>query len=269
MQVTPSFSADQFPYPIQTRTRGSVLSREQRTTGVLVLHGFTSSLDSVRGIVPFLAQEGLDYEMPILRGHGSKPEDLIGVVARDWYEDSLLALERLASRVDAVVVLGLSMGGLMALNLCARPHAFRHKICACVTWAAALGFVNPLSHFVKYLSPVFRMWPGQESFNDAQCRKKNTNYRTFPTRTFGSLQDFSRETRGILGSVSVPLCIIHSKRDQVVPYSTANLLFDSVASSHCVQHTLSRSGHELGQDCEAETVFALSMRFIRVSALVT
>jgi len=243
--------------------RGSALASELRTAGVLVLHGFTSSLDCVRGIAPYLAREGFDCEMPLLRGHGSRPEDLVGVVAQDWYEDSLLALERLASRVDAVVVLGLSMGGLMALNLCARPHAFRHKICACVTWAAALGFVNPLSRFVKYLSPVFRMWPSQESFNDAQCRKNNTNYRTFPTRTFGSLQAFARETRGILGDVSVPLCVIHSRRDQVVPHATAGLLFDSAASSHCVQHTLSRSGHELGQDCEAETVFALSMRFIR------
>ena len=51
--------------------------------GCLILHGFTSSLDTVRALVPMAERLGLPYRMPILRGHGTRPEDLRGVGWQD------------------------------------------------------------------------------------------------------------------------------------------------------------------------------------------
>ena len=52
--------------------------------GVLNLHGFTSSLDCVNGLNPYIEALGLPYRMPVLRGHNQTPEALIGVRWEDW-----------------------------------------------------------------------------------------------------------------------------------------------------------------------------------------
>lgn len=245
------------------QARGTLPQLESHTKiGVLLLHGFTSSLNAVSGLVPKLKNQNIEYEMPALRGHNATPDALKGVIAEDWYDDAFNALKKLSERVDRIVVIGLSMGGLVALNLCAREHELKNKICACITWAAALGFCNPLAWLAKPLSIFIPNWKGQDSFHDPECRKNNKNYQTFPTKAFVELYDFSAKTRTMLDNVNVPLCIIHSKRDQVVPYKTALMLYQDAGSAACELHTLKTSGHELGQDSEAETVFDITMKYI-------
>lgn len=243
--------------------RGKLEPIDPNTTlGVLLLHGFTSALSAVNGLIPYLEAESIPYEMPILRGHGATPEALIGVKASDWYDDAFRALEKLAARVDKVAIAGLSMGGVTALQLCAKRHACRAKIAAVITWAPALAFVNPLSKLAVPLSHVVTFWRGQNSFCDAECRKKCDNYAYFPTKAFAELLHYAKETDGMLGEIEAPLCIIHSERDQVVPYKRSLRLFDEAGSRYCEMHALHRSGHELGMDCEAQRVFEISMDFI-------
>lgn len=58
-----------------TLTRGTLHPLPAGTSiGVLLLHGFTSSLSAVSGFVPFLTDRGIDYEMPVLRGHTPCPK---------------------------------------------------------------------------------------------------------------------------------------------------------------------------------------------------
>src|SRR5262249_44766729 len=110
--------------------------------GVLVLHGFTSHLKTVDGLKPYLEKHSLKSSFPILRGHGTRFQDLNGVTSRDWVADAEKALLDLSKTVDKVVVVGLSMGGLVALEL-----GLKHpdKIAGVVTVGAALKFADPLS----------------------------------------------------------------------------------------------------------------------------
>ena len=242
------------------RKRGTCPQATTAPLGVLLLHGFTSHTSCVSDLLPYLEAAHIDYEMPCLRGHGGVPEDLIGVTSDMWYADALEALHKLEKRVDRIIVVGLSMGGVVTLQL--SLDAACSKIIGCVTWAAALDFKHPLSPLVKPLSHIFKMWPGQESFNDMACKKKCRNYPKFPTKAFVSLYDYAKSMRPRLHEIKVPLCVIHSRRDQVIPYAISERLFETVSSPYCELVTLERSGHELGQDCEAQTVFEQTMRFI-------
>ena len=61
--------------------------------GVLIVHGFTSSLDCVSCLRPPIEALGLPTRMPILRGHGAEsPQALCGVTWREWV---VLLLDRL------------------------------------------------------------------------------------------------------------------------------------------------------------------------------
>src|SRR5436309_15413770 len=85
--------------------------------GVLVLHGLTSSLASVTPVADRLARHGIPTVVPWLRGHGTRPEDLVGVTWREWYADAAAALDGLLGQCAEAAVVGLSMGALVALHL--------------------------------------------------------------------------------------------------------------------------------------------------------
>jgi len=228
--------------------------------GVLLLHGFTSSVKTVDGLVPHLEAAGIPYRMPVLRGHGGHYQDLAGVGAAEWYGDAEAALLDLAQEVDKVVVVGLSMGGLVALNL-AMAHA--DKIAGTVTLAAALRFRNPLAPVAPLLAPVVKSWPSPAAIHDQSLRHTSENYTRFPTDAFGSLLAYAKETEAKLSQVTTPVCVVHSKRDQVIAPVAANVIYEGVSAGHREIHWFTKSGHELGQDMEREAVFATVMAFVQ------
>src|SRR5471030_2223436 len=85
--------------------------------GVLLLHGFTSVPETVNIVVPRLEALGVPCRVPMLRGHGTRPEDLEGVTYLDWFNDLRRVLDELARDGRQVIVVGQSLGALLALDL--------------------------------------------------------------------------------------------------------------------------------------------------------
>jgi carboxylesterase len=227
--------------------------------GVLLLHGFTSHLNTVNGLVPHLQRSGIPFEMPILRGHGTRYQDLAGVTSRDWYVDAERALIKLWNDVDRIVVVGLSMGGLVGLEL-----AMRHpdKLAGLVTVGACLKFADPLSRFTSLLSHLVKYWPSPEAFNEPSLKVNSRNYLRFPTRTFAELYRYSQKIALRLREVHVPLRILQSKKDQIVAPEAANVLYEQVSSPVREIFWYQKSGHEMMQDLEADQVFKDIMDFV-------
>ena len=229
------------------------------TIGVLLLHGFTSSTDTVDGLIPFLDKEGIPYERPVLRGHGTRYQDMRGTTARDWYVDADRALLKLWNTVDRVVIVGLSMGGLVGLDL-----AMRHpdKVAGLVTVAAALKFKDPLSMFSPLMAKAIRYWPSPESFHDPALATRCTNYPMFATDAFSSLYDYAHKIAERLPEVHVPIRILQSKKDQIVAPEAANIIYEKVSSPLREIVWFEKSGHEMMQDMEADAVFKEIMTFV-------
>ncbi|GAB4301578.1 MAG: hypothetical protein Kow0090_17100 [Myxococcota bacterium] len=226
--------------------------------GVLLLHGFTSSLDCVNGLIPYLEQEKIPYRMPILRGHGTNYRDLRGVTHRHWYADAERALIDIWNEVDRIVVVGLSMGGLVALEL-GMNHP--EKIAGVVAVAAALKFRDPLAGASKLLSKVVKYWDSPESFNDKELAKKSTNYPKFATDSFASLYEYSKIIASRLSELHVPIRILQSKADQIIAPESANIIYEKVSSRIREIVWFKKSGHEMMMDMEAESVFKEIIEF--------
>src|ERR1700730_7065678 len=90
--------------------------------GVLVIHGFTGSPQSMRPLADAIARAGFAVELPRLPRHGTAIEDLIPIGWAEWSAAVEDAYDELASRCDRVAVVGLSLGGALAVWLAAR-HA--------------------------------------------------------------------------------------------------------------------------------------------------
>lgn len=228
------------------------MADELKPLGVLILHGFTGSLDTVRPVAPIAEKLGLPWRMPVLRGHGTRFEDLVGVSAQDWVDDAEAALFELLKEVRQVVIVGLSMGGLVALNL-----AIKHpeRLSGLVLLTPALRFSDPLVHLTPLLKQLFTFWDSPSSFLDKRLEhERNTNYKRFPTRTFSKLLDFAHETERRLPEVKVPVTTLYSRKDNVIHPIIVKLLEDRLGSREKAFVFFEKSGHEMLQDLEAEAV---------------
>jgi carboxylesterase len=238
---------------------------EEKKLGCLILHGFTSSLDCVNGLVPYMEKHEIPYRMPVLRGHGTVPEDLIGVTWRDWYADGEAALFDLLKEVEKAVVVGLSMGALVALQL-GMEHP--DEVDSIVTVAACLKLTNPLApgNPLSFLRPIvarlFKFWPMPPNYADKELEKYDTNYDKAPVDAILSFLEYTEFIGERLSEVKEPILIIQSRKDPTVKPISAEILHKGVSSKEKRIVWFERSHHEMMRDCEREAVFEAIERFV-------
>ena len=188
--------------------------------GVLIVHGFSSSLDCVRGVEPPLQALGLPTRMPTLRGHGAEsPEALQGIVWQDWVADAEAALQDLLTEAQQAIVIGHSMGGLVTLTLAAeRPEVIDSIVLA----ASAVQLASPLApgRPLYFLAPLIAWLRGKldmpPTYADPELAQYDTNYPWVPGDAVLSLLEFSKITRRRLPEVRVPALIMQSRNDSTV-----------------------------------------------------
>lgn len=218
--------------------------------GALVLHGFTSSLDCVSGIAPYLKKRKIAYRFPILRGHGAMPHDMVGAGFSDWYEDAENALVELSKHAKNIIVMGLSMGGLVAIDLGINHPKHVNNV---VLVAAALKFADPLSAMTPILSKIFKYWESPNSYTDQTLKEeRDKNYPVFATGSFASLYDTSKEIEKRLYKFDRPVLILQSKNDTVVDPKAAKIIHNKIASKDKQIKWFKTSGHEMLLDLEAD-----------------
>ncbi|CAA9554695.1 MAG: hypothetical protein AVDCRST_MAG18-593 [uncultured Thermomicrobiales bacterium] len=231
--------------------------------GVLLLHGFTSSLATVDGLVPHLEGRGIPYELPTLRGHGTHPGELADATWHHWYEDTERALDTLLDRCERAVVVGLSMGGVAALHLAvSRPE----RLAGVVAVAPALRLNLPGKWLLPLLGRSVRQAKVdvRRAFEDATLAAGSTNYPTAPIAAVYSLVRFGQVVERELPRVRVPLLVLYTPRDRVVLPESARITYERVGTPPAEKaiRAFERSGHEMLMDCQREEIFAAIMEFV-------
>src|SRR3989344_9202589 len=61
-------------------------------TGALLVHGFTSSPYEFTDLANYLAKKGFTVYAPLMKGHGTSPENLATTNDEDWLNSVRLAL---------------------------------------------------------------------------------------------------------------------------------------------------------------------------------
>jgi carboxylesterase len=238
--------------------------------GVLILHGFTASLDCVREIEPPLKALGLPTRMPVLRGHGAEsPQALKGVTWHDWVADAESALQDLLTEVEKVIVIGHSMGGLVTLTLAA-DHA--DEIDSIILAAAAVQMTSPMApgHPFNFLAPVLgvilKKWDfPQDAYADKSLIQYNTNYLWAPIDAVESLLDFSKATRKRLAEVKLPALIIQSHNDSSVAPESAEIIYKQISTPAELKRIawFEITEHEMFRDCERYAIIDVIANYVR------
>ena len=83
---------------------------------VVLVHGFTGSPAELRLLAHALHAQGFGVEAPLLAGHGTRLDDLMEIEPRQWLEQIDALVVRLRKQGQRVVVAGLSLGSILALQ---------------------------------------------------------------------------------------------------------------------------------------------------------
>ncbi|HEX9968765.1 MAG TPA: alpha/beta fold hydrolase [Acidimicrobiales bacterium] len=227
--------------------------------GALVLHGFTGSPQSVRGLADAFVAEGFSVELPLLPGHGTTIEDMIPTGWSDWVATALDAHDRLAARCSRVVVAALSMGGALACRVALdRPTV------------VGMVLVNPVAEPPgEALFEILRAsieqgldrTPGIGS-DIAKPGLSELAYDGAPLKPALSMYEGVREQAPRLGEIRCPILLFNAPQDHVVPPSNSDFLAASV-SGPVERVTCERSYHVATLDYDREDIETRAVDFAR------
>lgn len=224
---------------------------------VLCIHGLTGTPYEVRPLAEALAQRGFACLGPTLPGHLESPARLNRTDRGAWQRAVLDAHDRLAASHARVYALGLSLGGLLALSLCAR-----RPVAGAVILAAPLG-LGPLRRWaVLCLAPFLESVPKTPDIVDLEARRRHPSYDRMPLRALRELIRLQADVAGELAEVTVPLRLIYSRSDRSVRLEDAARLQNAVSSADCEVRILARSGHVMPVDLESEAVTIEAVDFL-------
>ncbi len=225
--------------------------------GVLVLHGFTGTPQSMRPLAEAFAARGWSVELPLLPGHGTSLEDMLATSWDNWSGAAEAAYRDLAARCDRVVVAGLSMGGSLSVWL-AEQHPE----------VAGLVLVNPLvdarTEGVKATEEAIKGIPDPVlpaiGSDIAAPGVVELAYDGTPVKPLLSLIAAVRGIQDRLAEVRCPVLVLTSVEDHVVEPVSSDMLAAGV-SGPVTRVTLERSFHVATLDHDRELINERAVAF--------
>lgn len=216
---------------------------------VVCLHGLTGTPYEVRPPAEALAAEGFACVGPLLPGHGAPVDQLAATSSADWIAAALATFDRLRATHERVYVLGLSLGGLLALSLGA------HRPVSGLLILATPLRLRPVPRIVVPLLARFvRSVPKTSAIADPEALQRHPGTDRMPLPSVVQLMEFQREVERDLPKVEAPLHLIFSRRDPTVDPRNAERILELVGSPRKTLHFLERSLHVITVDLERDEV---------------
>ena len=199
-------------------------------TGCLLLHGFTATPYDMRFIGAALHGAGISVRAVRLPGHATSPEDMEAHSWSDWYAGARQGLAELRETASRIVVIGQSMGSLLALKLAAELGDEVNGLCLLSTaLRASARWMYWVAPAVPLLMPVLPtaarfVAKGESDIADAAARAVSPTYRRVPVRSIYELFRLQAHVRPLVARVRQPALVIHSRQDHACSLENVAIL---------------------------------------------
>lgn len=221
--------------------------------GVVVVHGFTGNPVSTRPLGEALARRGFAVEVPRLPGHGTHFRDMVRTRYADWRAEVEASVTRLRARAERVVLVGLSMGGALVLDVACRDGDLAGVVPINAPILDREGLLAKLAPFLEKLLPVVPASAAGLVANDAA--KPGVDERAYawvPAAAGNSLLRELPRLRRELATLRAPVLVVWSALDHSVPPENSRAIARLAHQARVEELVLERSCHLATLDLEAE-----------------
>lgn len=231
--------------------------QEEGSPGVLLLHGFGDTPQTLALLARRLHKSGYSLYAPLLPGHGRDMAAFDNSRASDWIDAARNAFVEMRSRNDSVSVVGLSMGGALSVLIAAElddipalvliapyvgmPRLLRAAAATHVLWGRFVGEINGRS---------------PRSIRDPIEREKNLAYGAVTGRALHELARVVRLARKALPEVKAPTLIIQSREDPRIAPDVAEFALEALGTREKKLIWTEGAGHIITVDFGRERVFS-------------
>lgn len=227
-------------------------------TGVLLCHGYTGTPQSMRYVGERLAElGGHTVSIPRLPGHGTHLEDMARSTAHEWLGEVRRAYKELAEQCERVFVMGLSMGGTLALSLAGTHEDVRGVIAV----NAPLFLNNPLFAEAALADGTPEFLP-KVGADIKRTDSDELSYDGTPMATGIQLYALMATARELLPRIRCPLLALYSREDHVVPPENGDYLLGRAASPDKRLLMLEDSYHVATLDNDRDRVVSETLAFL-------
>ncbi len=229
------------------------MDKKKQKIGVLLIHGFTSFRASLEILIPELDKKNIPWHYPILAGHNTKPEDLEDKTWEHWQKDVENGLNYLLPVCKQIIIIGLSMGALLSLELATK---YPDKIKGLILLSPALKFRNPLTKYTTQITQRMKKIPGINllRFSTIKLSETQPGYSWFPAKSFHQYWLRTQHFDSVLEKIIQPTTIFHSKKDRLADPAGAEYIYNKIKSKEKKIIWLEKSGHEILLDVESEEI---------------
>lgn len=239
-------------------------SGDRARVGIAAVHGFTGSPVSMRPVGERLNAEGWTVEVPRLPGHGTHWRDLASTRWADWHAEVNRVVDRLLERCEQVVMVGLSMGGALCLDVATtRPHDIAAVAAINAPILPRDGILPKLAPLMQYVLPVVpRDLADLPSDDIAKEGADEVAYSMVPSKTGVSLTRALPGLRERLDRLTMPVLIAYSPQDHTVPAKNSRWLVERLQGADLTTVVCERSYHVVPLDHDAELLNDALVEFV-------
>ncbi len=230
--------------------------------GCLLIHGLTGSPAEMTPVAERLAGR---HPLWVTRvaGHDTTPADLAQTSWRDWYHSAEAGLDALLAVRQRVVVIGLSMGALLAMRLAIEQTTAIAGLVLLspamevrrISWwlrtpidlAATLDERVPLAR--QILAKVAFPKRGSD-IADPDVRRTHPGYRRVPLRALFNLSRLQQAATAHARVITQPTLVMHAVQDHTCPVAAARAMYDTLPSTRKRLVLLEDSFHVITVDRE-------------------
>ncbi|MEZ4226276.1 MAG: alpha/beta fold hydrolase [Polyangiaceae bacterium] len=226
--------------------------------GVLALHGFGGTPLEVDLVCDAARELGLAVRAPLLAGHGQSAKLLAATRYRDWLDSARDALTALLADHDQVILVGLSMGSLLATELAlAQPERVTGLgLLANAFWLAEPLPSRVLALYRRVALPDFLVPKAAPDIREPAARRSHLTLGAQPVRAASEVYANGQRLRARLGELRCPVYLAHGALDRVCPAANLERVATRLGGPSLRTRLQPRAGHIVTRDYGAEDVRA-------------
>ena len=217
--------------------------------GCFIIHGFGGNRQEIMPLVNKLKEAGYKTATPLLAGHETCRSEMAKARYNDWIFSAETELKKFYQQCDHVIIIGFSMGGLVATHL-----VEKHKVDALILINTPYYYWN-ISQIIKNIFSSFKVYVKKYALSGT----KN------PFRTLLEFLHFLNITKPLFKTINCPTLVMQTLDDDTVGPKSAEHIYALISAQKHIKKYKS-GGHMIFEHSSFSKIYIDIYEFIKTQS---